>query len=192
MPVFENRQWFYVKRPEGRVGPEHYALRDNILSDALAANEVIVRARYISVDPYMRIQQHERNTYDVPHPLGIVQRAGTVGQVVASASDRFKEGDWVLGYSGWQLYDKCHANDLQKLDADAAPVSTALGVLGMPGRDRMVRFRADGSRTASRVPAIRWWCRAPPARSGRWSPSSASAPAAAWSALPVAPPSAPT
>ncbi|HSY29471.1 MAG TPA: NADP-dependent oxidoreductase, partial [Burkholderiaceae bacterium] len=74
------------------------------------------------------------NTYDVPHPLGIVQRAGTVGQVVASASERFREGDWVLGYNGWQLYDKCHANDLQKLDPDAAPVSTALGVLGMPGR----------------------------------------------------------
>jgi NADPH-dependent curcumin reductase CurA len=134
MPAFENRQWFYVKRPEGRVGPEHFELRTSALSDVLAANEVIVRAHYISVDPYMRIQQHERNTYDLPHPLGIVQRAGTVGQVVASASERFREGDWVLGYSGWQLYDKCHAGELQKLDPEAAPVSTALGVLGMPGR----------------------------------------------------------
>jgi NADPH-dependent curcumin reductase CurA len=132
--TFDNRQWFYVKRPEGRVGPEHYALRENVVDGALSSNEVVVRARYISVDPYMRIQQHERNTYDAPHPLGIVQRAGTVGQVVASASKRFSEGDWVLGYGGWQLYDKCHANDLQKLDPDAAPVSTALGVLGMPGR----------------------------------------------------------
>jgi NADPH-dependent curcumin reductase CurA len=131
---FENKQWFYVKRPAARVGPEHYELRDTTLGGELSSNEVIVRARYISVDPYMRIQQHERNTYDVPHPLGIVQRAGTVGQVVASASERFREGDWVLGYNGWQLYDKCHANDLQKLDPDAAPVSTALGVLGMPGR----------------------------------------------------------
>jgi len=131
---FENRQWFYVKRPAARVGPEHYELRETTLNGELSANEVIVRARYISVDPYMRIQQHERNTYDVPHPLGIVQRAGTVGQVMASASERFREGDWVLGYNGWQLFDKCHANDLQKLDPDAAPVSTALGVLGMPGR----------------------------------------------------------
>jgi NADPH-dependent curcumin reductase CurA len=70
----------------------------------------------------------------VPHPLGIVQRAGTVGQVVASNSDRFTEGDWVLGYSGWQIYAKCHASEVQKLDPQAAPVSTALGVLGMPGR----------------------------------------------------------
>jgi NADPH-dependent curcumin reductase CurA len=134
MNTYDNRQWFYVKRPRHRVGAEHFELRESKVDDALAKNEVLVRMHYISVDPYMRIQQHERNTYDVPHPLGIVQRAGTVGQVIASANERFKEGDWVLGYNGWQLYDKCHANDLQKLDPDAAPVSTALGVLGMPGR----------------------------------------------------------
>ena len=134
MTSFANRQWFYTRRPEGRVGPEHYELRESQLDGVLSSNEVILRARYISVDPYMRIQQHERNTYDLPHPLGIVQRAGVVGQIVASASERFKEGDWVLGYNGWQLYDRCHANDLQKLDPEAAPVTTALGVLGMPGR----------------------------------------------------------
>ncbi|HTD06966.1 NADP-dependent oxidoreductase [Undibacterium sp.] len=132
--IFNNRQWFYVKRPDARVGAEHYELRETAIDDVLANNEVLVQARYISVDPYMRIQQHERRTYDVPHPLGIVQRAGVVAQVLASASERFQAGDWVLGYNGWQLFDKCHANDLQKLDPEAAPVSTALGVLGMPGR----------------------------------------------------------
>jgi NADPH-dependent curcumin reductase CurA len=131
---YQNRQWFYVKRPDGRVGDEHYALRDSEMNDALATNEVVVRARYISVDPYMRIQQAERNTYDLPHPLGIVQRAGTVGQVIASNSALFAEGDWVSAYSGWQLYAKCHHSELTKLDPDAAPVSAALGVLGMPGR----------------------------------------------------------
>lgn len=131
---YQNRQWVYVKRPEGRVGDEHYALRDSEISDVLATNEVLIRARYISVDPYMRIQQAERNTYDVPHPLGIVQRAGVVGQVIASNSAGFAEGDWVSAYSGWQLYAKCHQSELTKLDPEAAPVSTALGVLGMPGR----------------------------------------------------------
>ena len=70
----------------------------------------------------------------MPHPLGIVQRAGTVGQVIATANARFAIGDWVLGYGGWQRYHKSHADELQKLDPDAAPVTTALGVLGMPGR----------------------------------------------------------
>ncbi|MDN0083426.1 NADP-dependent oxidoreductase [Crenobacter sp. SG2305] len=133
-PSFVNRQWFYVKRPEGRVGPEHYELRESQLSAALAHNEVIVQAHYFSVDPYMRIQQHQRDTYDVPHPLDIVQQGGVVGRVVASASERFAEGDWVYGYNGWQLYAKCHANELTKLDPEQAPVTTALGVLGMPGR----------------------------------------------------------
>jgi NADPH-dependent curcumin reductase CurA len=131
---YSNRQWFYVKRPTSRVGSEHYELRESEISGPLAENEVIVRARYISVDPYIRIQQHERNTYDVPHPLGIVQRSGVVGEVVESASPLFAKGDWVSTYSGWQLYARCHHSELTKLDPASAPVSTALGVLGMPGR----------------------------------------------------------
>ena len=134
MSLYTNRQWFYVKRPEGRVGAEHYELRETPMDDELAINEVLVEQRFISVDPYMRIQQAERNTYDLPHPLGIVQRAATVGQVLQSNSNQFKPGDWVLGYSGWQTLAKCHISELQKLDPELAPVSTALGVLGMPGR----------------------------------------------------------
>jgi len=130
----DNDQWIYVKRPDQRVGAEHYELRCTSLDQTLAVDEVLVATRYISVDPYMRIQQAVRDTYDVPHPLGIVQRAGTVGQVLATGSERFAIGDWVLGYGGWQRYHKAHADQLQKLDPGAAPVTTALGVLGMPGR----------------------------------------------------------
>src|ERR1700710_2869796 len=114
--TYLNRQWFYVKRPEGRVGPEHYELRESEVSGVLSANEVLVRARYISVDPYMRIQQHERNTYDAPHPLGIMQRSAVVGEVVESASPLFSAGDWVSTYSGWQTYARCHHGELARLD----------------------------------------------------------------------------
>ena len=129
-----NEQWIYVRRPDGRVGAEHYEHRSVVLDQNLSANEVLVAIRYISVDPYMRIQQAARDTYDVPHPLGIVQRSGTVGQVIATAHADFAIGDWVLGYGGWQRYHKSHGAELQKLDPEAAPVTTALGVLGMPGR----------------------------------------------------------
>ncbi|MBX9568261.1 MAG: NADP-dependent oxidoreductase [Candidatus Obscuribacterales bacterium] len=132
--ILRNDQWIYSKRPSGRVSEDNYERRISELSTALSQNEVLIKSVYISVDPYMRIQQHESRTYDVPHPLGIVQRAGVVGQVVASASDNFSEGDWVLAYSGWQTFAKCHASELRKLNPDDAPVSTALGVLGMPGR----------------------------------------------------------
>jgi NADPH-dependent curcumin reductase CurA len=132
--TLKNDQWIYSKRPDTAVGPEHYERRTVPVDATVAANEVLVEARYISVDPYMRIQQAARDTYDVPHPLGIVQRAGTVGQVVVSGSEHFQAGDWVLGYGGWQRYQRAHANELQKLDPATAPVTTALGVLGMPGR----------------------------------------------------------
>lgn len=132
--ILRNDQWIYSKRPSGRVSEQNYERQVTELSTALSQNEVLIKSVYISVDPYMRIQQHETKTYDVPHPLGIVQRAGVVGQVVASESENFKEGDWVLSYTGWQKFAKCHASELRKLNPDDAPVSTALGVLGMPGR----------------------------------------------------------
>lgn len=133
-PTLANQAWIYKSRPQGRVGGEHYELRTSELATAVSANEVLVQAKFISVDPYMRIQQAARNTYDVPHPLGIVQRAGVVGTVLASANAGLARGDWVAAYSGWQQFAKCHVSELQKLDPDAAPVTSALGVLGMPGR----------------------------------------------------------
>ena len=140
-----NRQWIYAKRPTERVSSEHYELRDSHMSGELADNEVLFQAKYISVDPYMRIQQHESNTWEEPHPLGIVQRAGSVGIVAASKSEKWKVGDWALGYTGWQLFSKSHASDLQKLDPESAPVTTALGVLGMPGRTAWFGLMEAGS-----------------------------------------------
>jgi hypothetical protein len=58
----DNDQWIYARRPDGRVGAEHYELRRTAVDQSLAANEVLVATRYISVDPYMRIQQAVRDT----------------------------------------------------------------------------------------------------------------------------------
>ncbi len=57
-----------------------------------------------------------------------------VAQVKKSASPDFREGDWVSAYTGWERYSKVHALQLARLDPEQAPVTTALGVLGMPGR----------------------------------------------------------
>jgi NADPH-dependent curcumin reductase CurA len=129
-----NRQWIYRKRPVARVTSEHYELREVDISEELAANEVLIEARYLSVDPYMRIQQAERNTWEAPHPLNQVQGGAVIGQVSRSRCDSFSQGDWVLSYTGWQTHAVCHGGELQKIDATLGPVTTALGVLGMPGR----------------------------------------------------------
>lgn len=132
--TINNQQWIYKRRPAGRVGNEHYELVSTTEPVDLSVNEVLIQAKYFSVDPYMRIQQHQINTWEPPHPLGIVQRGGLVAQVVQSNDSRFTTNDWVLAYTGWQLYAKCHGSELQKIDPSVAPVTTALGVLGMPGR----------------------------------------------------------
>ena len=134
-PTLTNRQWIYQRHPTGLVGPEHYALREVALPTALATGEVLLAARYISVDPYMRINQSMRPTYNaLPHPLDAVQSAGVVAQVLASNAEHLQAGDFVEGMLGWQTHARAHHSALRRLDPAEAPVSTALGVLGMPGR----------------------------------------------------------
>lgn len=127
---FANSKWLYVARPEGRVSGSNYSLvHETISSDNLSTNELIVKMEFISVDPYMRIQQAARDTWEAPHPLNTVQGAGTIGRIVASASDSFKVGDTVIGYHGWQKYVKCHSSEVKKLQTDVS-ISTYLGILG--------------------------------------------------------------
>ncbi len=150
-----NRQWIYLRHPEGLVGPEHYELRASPLPEALAAGEVLVEARYISVDPYMRINQSKKPTYnELPHPLGVVQSAGVVGQVLRSSAGGFQPGDWVEGMLGWQTHALAHYSQLRKLDPALAPPSTALGVLGMPGRTAWFGLTESGRPRAGDVVVV--------------------------------------
>jgi len=154
-PSLETDQWVYGRHPSGTVGIEHYERRRTSVSTDLAAGEVIVAARYISVDPYMRINQSQKPTYNpAPHPLGAVQSAGVVGQVLHSASPLFAIDDWVEGSLGWQTLAKTHATALRKLDPDAAPPSTALGVLGMPGRTAWFGLTESGKPRAGEVVVV--------------------------------------
>ncbi len=122
-----NRQWIYRRHPDGLVGPEHYELRTSPMPEALAAGEVLVEARFWSVDPYMRINQSKKPTFnDEPHPLNTVQTAGVVGQVVRSNAPSLQPGDWVEGSLGWQTHALAHHSVLRQLDPARAPASTAL------------------------------------------------------------------
>lgn len=150
-----HRQWIYQQRPEGTVGPEHYELRETPLDTSLAAGEVLIEARYFSVDPYMRIGQSAKPTYDSePHRLGVVQQGGAVAQVLASKADAFAPGDWVRSYSGWQTHARVHAAELVRIDPTQAPVTTALGVLGMPGRTAWFGLTEAGKPHAGEVVVV--------------------------------------
>jgi NADPH-dependent curcumin reductase CurA len=72
-------------------------------------------------------------SYAKPVDVGQTMVGGTVGEITASRHPTFAVGDIVLGFGGWQDYARSDGQGLRKLDPAAAPVTTALGVLGMPG-----------------------------------------------------------
>jgi hypothetical protein len=98
-----------------------------------AAGEVLVRALYLSVDPYMRGRINGRPSYARSVQPGEVMVGGVVGRVIASNDPRLAQDDFVEGMLGWQEYAVAPAKALRKLDPANAPITTALGVLGMPG-----------------------------------------------------------
>jgi len=98
-----------------------------------AEDEVLVRNAYFSVDPYMRARMNEARSYAPSYELGEPMYGGAVGRVEVSRNPAFTEGDWVLHSLGWREWALLDGRGARTIDATAAPVSTALGVLGMPG-----------------------------------------------------------
>jgi NADPH-dependent curcumin reductase CurA len=155
MTSITNQQWIYTRHPEGVVGPEHYQLREEQLCTELSNGEVLLAAEYISVDPYMRINQSLKPTYnELPHPLNSVQSAGVVARVLASSVHHLQAGDMVEGMLGWQTHARVHNSMLRRLDPSLAPVSSALGVLGMPGRTAWFGLTESGRPHAGEVVVV--------------------------------------
>jgi hypothetical protein len=98
-----------------------------------AEGQFLVKTAFWSVDPYMRGRITGIKTYADPVLVGEVMQGGTVGEVVDSNHPKFALGDFVVGMWGWQEYAVLDGKGVQKLNPQLAPVSTALGVLGMPG-----------------------------------------------------------
>jgi NADPH-dependent curcumin reductase CurA len=96
-------------------------------------NEVLVRTIYQSLDPYMRGRMNEQTDRGRSVAIGEVMPAATVGEVIASPSGQIAEGEFVLGQGGWRSHFVRAIDTLRRLDPHEAPLSTALGVLGMPG-----------------------------------------------------------
>jgi NADPH-dependent curcumin reductase CurA len=127
-----NRQILLKSRPEGAASADNFELVETSISE-LGAGQVLRRTLWLSVDPYMRGRMSEAKSYAEPAKLGEPMVGATVSQVIASDNPRFAAGDFVLGYDGWQSHAIDSGKGLRGLDPSQAPVSYALGVLGMPG-----------------------------------------------------------
>src|SRR6202048_1851584 len=126
-----NRQVLLQRRPTGAPTPDDFAIADGPVPDP-GEGAVLLRGIYLSLDPYMRGRISGVRSYAKPTEIGAVIESRVVGAVARSRDPAFREGDYVLGGYGWQLYSAVPGQGLLKLDPSEAPLSTALGVLGMP------------------------------------------------------------
>jgi NADPH-dependent curcumin reductase CurA len=121
-----------ASRPHGRPAPENFRLAEAELPE-LQDGQVLVRNRFISVDPYMRGRMNDVKSYSAPFALGAALDGGAVGEVIASRSADRKVGDAVVHSLGWREYAVLDASATTLARTDLAPASTFLGVLGMTG-----------------------------------------------------------
>jgi len=129
---FENVKITLASRPSGAPVPDNFRL-ERAAAPEPGEGELLLQILYLSLDPYMRGRMDDAKSYSAPVALGGVMEGGTVARVVSSRNSNFAPGDIVLSHSGWQLYATSNGDGLRKLDPTQAPVTTALGVLGMPG-----------------------------------------------------------
>ena len=130
--VTVNRQVTLVCRTVGIPKVSDFGLVYSPLR-SLAAGEVLLRSIYLSLDPYMRGRVNDADSDVLPVAIGEVMIGAAVALVVKSRSREFRAGDAVEGMLGWQEYAVAQGRDLRKIDPSVAPISTALGVLGLPG-----------------------------------------------------------
>jgi len=127
-----NTRIVLASRPDGRPEAANFRIEKQPIPTP-SEGEVLLKVLYLSIDPYMRGRMDDRKSYAPPVALGAVMEGGTVAEVIESRNHRYAVGDIVLSHSGWQSYALSAGNGLRKLDTELAPLSTALGILGMPG-----------------------------------------------------------
>ena len=127
-----NRRITLAGRPEGFPSESDFRLVEAPVPQP-GPGEALVRIGFLSVDPYMRGRMRDRASYAPPVGLGDVMTGGAVGKVIASNDPQLEIGDIVEGLLGWQEYAAVKPHEVRKVDPSLAPLSTAVGVLGMPG-----------------------------------------------------------
>jgi NADPH-dependent curcumin reductase CurA len=119
-------------RPKGEPKPSDFRLEDYV-APVPGEGQVLLRTIWLSLDPYMRGRMNDAASYSAPVPLDGVMEGGTVCEVIASNFADLAPGDIVLAHSGWQTLAVADGKMVRKVDTSLGPISTAVGILGMPG-----------------------------------------------------------
>ena len=128
-----NRQYYLASRPKAFPTAEEVPFRD-VAVPSPAAGEVVVKNRYISLDPAIRGWMGDDPNYMDPIKLGDAVRSSIVGTIVESNSPDLAVGDTVMGLGAWERYTTAPAAAMNKLDPNAGlPLTNFLSVLGPTG-----------------------------------------------------------
>ncbi|HEX7422091.1 MAG TPA: NADP-dependent oxidoreductase, partial [Thermoanaerobaculia bacterium] len=127
-----NTQVLFKSRPEGFPSESNFEIVERPMPK-VGDGDVLRRTIYLSLDPYMRGRMSTAKSYAEPAKLGVPMVGSTVSEVVESKNPRFRAGDFVLGFDGWQSHAVSDGSGLRKLDPAQASISWSLGVLGMTG-----------------------------------------------------------
>ncbi len=132
MSTQRNREVILAAHPVGEPKESDFTFIDSAVPTP-GPGQMLLRTIYLSLDPYMRGRMTGQRSYVAPFEIGKALQGGTVCEVVQSNLPKFKAGDFVQGMSGWQDYALSDGSGFRRIDPKLAPLSTALGVLGMPG-----------------------------------------------------------
>jgi NADPH-dependent curcumin reductase len=126
------KQIVLASRPKGLPTRENFRVEDVPMPE-LPQGGLLLRVLYLSLDPYMRGRMDDRKSYAQPVRVGEVMTGESVCEVIASDQPGYDVRDIVLARTGWRTHAASAGTTLRKLDPAAAPITTGLGVLGMPG-----------------------------------------------------------
>jgi NADPH-dependent curcumin reductase CurA len=129
-----NRQWRLAAYPDGLPTPQTWTLEDSAVPEA-GPNQMLVRAIYLDVAPYMRARMSPQKNYAAGVKPGDVMLGGGIGEVVVSNCKEYRAGDIVVsdfGF-GWQEYALLRANGVRRVDAATAPLPYWMEALGLNG-----------------------------------------------------------
>jgi NADPH-dependent curcumin reductase len=137
------QQIVLAARPSGKPKLTDFRL-EKASVPAPSSDQILLEVQYLSLDPYMRGRMDDRKSYAKPLQIGDVMTGEGVARVIASNRPDYSVGDIVLAQTGWRTHALSNGAGVRKLDPAAAPVTTALGVLGMPGFTAYSGLRSIG------------------------------------------------
>ncbi len=139
----KNVQVLLAARPRGPVEESHFRIVESDIPKA-GDGEFVVRAHYLSLDPYMRGRMDDSKSYAAKAVVGDVMVGTAVGEVIESRHAKYQVGDFVETRTGWQLYGRSNGGGVRKVDPAYVPLSAYLGAVGMPGVTAWIGLNAHG------------------------------------------------